>query len=294
MLYVPAMLAMWALTPLTAMGAGNSPEKDAYYVWQDGGAQCYQLESKPEVSVQGGQFSLSINGVVVLQLPLSSGEVSIIKGYYIPSVTLNSSGLATFSAPAAIEITGETEAYTLTLPVPLKEDGTDRLVCHKIETGFIPAGTGVVLKGTPNANVDFSIIESARPVPTNDLHPTSLKDGTLAVKHEDIPCFALSGDCFKRYKATSFVPNKAYITLSPQMNLAPLRNLFLDFGNEEKTVTAIDKPEVSEETAADTPVRQMGKYIVGGRLIIIRDGVQYDANGTILHQSGAAVPLSQE
>lgn len=50
------------------------------------------------------------------------------------------------------------------------------------------------------------------------------------------------------------------------------KELILTFG--EYQTTAVD------ETTA--PVEQVGKYIRGGQLIIVRDGVQYDVTGRII------------
>ena len=54
--------------------------------------------------------------------------------------------------------------------------------------------------------------------------------------------------------------------------------LRLDLGEKELKITYGEYVETAiEETT--TPVEQVGKYIRGGQLIIVRDGVQYDALG---------------
>ena len=54
--------------------------------------------------------------------------------------------------------------------------------------------------------------------------------------------------------------------------------LRLDLGEKELKLTYGEYMETAIEDAT-TPVEQVGKYIRGGQLIIVRDGVQYDALG---------------
>ncbi len=56
---------------------------------------------------------------------------------------------------------------------------------------------------------------------------------------------------------------------------------------EQLTITyGVYKPDPNPSTNAEqtelSPVRKVGKYIIGGQLIIVIDGVQYDTNGHTL------------
>jgi hypothetical protein len=50
-----------------------------------------------------------------------------------------------------------------------------------------------------------------------------------------------------------------------------------------KETTAIEKIEVATpQDAKSDKVRRVGKYISGGKLIIVRDGHQYDVSGKLI------------
>lgn len=48
--------------------------------------------------------------------------------------------------------------------------------------------------------------------------------------------------------------------------------------------TPTDIEQTGQDGQTNSPVQQVGKYIRGGQLIIVRDGVCYDAHGRILNR----------
>lgn len=126
-----------------------------------------------------------------------------------PKTTLNSFGLATFSAAQNVQITGA-KVYTAVV----NEDGTE-LVCTEVEGGLVPAGNGVVLVGEADAEFVATPVASAPALAAgNVLQATTLADGSL----KEWPAgtieftFVLFGDTFKRLVPnTAFTPNKAYV-----------------------------------------------------------------------------------
>lgn len=58
--------------------------------------------------------------------------------------------------------------------------------------------------------------------------------------------------------------------------------LVITYGVYQETPTDIE--QTGQDGQTNSPVQQVGKYIRGGQLIIVRDGVCYDANGRILHR----------
>lgn len=60
------------------------------------------------------------------------------------------------------------------------------------------------------------------------------------------------------------------------------KHLVITYGVYQETPTDIE--QTGQDGQTNSPVQQVGKYIRGGQLIILRDGVCYDAHGRILHR----------
>ena len=60
------------------------------------------------------------------------------------------------------------------------------------------------------------------------------------------------------------------------------KRLVITYGVYQETPTDIE--QTGQDGQTNSPVRQVGKYIRGGQLIIVRDGVCYDAHGRILNR----------
>ncbi|MBQ0076192.1 MAG: hypothetical protein KBS69_03565 [Bacteroidales bacterium] len=63
-----------------------------------------------------------------------------------------------------------------------------------------------------------------------------------------------------------------------RVKTSSLEDITLTYG-EYQSSTPTDDKSVS---TTDTPVQKVGKYITGGRLIIVKDGKQYDAQGRLI------------
>lgn len=63
-----------------------------------------------------------------------------------------------------------------------------------------------------------------------------------------------------------------------RVKTSSLEDITLTYG-EYQTSTPTDEHSVN---TTDTPVRKVGKYITGGRLIIVKDGKQYNAKGHLI------------
>lgn len=63
-----------------------------------------------------------------------------------------------------------------------------------------------------------------------------------------------------------------------RVKTSSLEDITVTYG-EYQSSTPTDEKSVN---IADTPVRKVGKYITGGRLIIVKDGKQYDAQGHLI------------
>lgn len=63
-----------------------------------------------------------------------------------------------------------------------------------------------------------------------------------------------------------------------RVKTSSLEDITMTYGVYQSS-TPTDEKSVN---IADTPVRKVGKYITGGRLIIVKDGKQFDAQGRLI------------
>ena len=187
------------------------------------------------------------------------------------SVTIGSTGYSTFSSP-----------------VPLNFDGIDGLTAYVATTvadGKVtlspvttaPANTGLVLKGTAGASYNIPVTNSAA-TPASNLLVGCIVNTTVAAD-------ATSG--FNNYvlvneggtaKFQSLVENGATVTAGKAFLKngayvpSPAR---LNIVFEDEGVTAIKAIDASEISGAQAD----GKYLEKGKIVIVKNGVKFNANG---------------
>lgn len=177
-------------------------------------------------------------------------------------VNLNASGYATFSTNKDVEVSGA-KAYTAALDF---ENST--ITCAEITSNKVPAGNGVLLYGDAGATVTLSYTTEAAELSNNNLKATTLADGTLATKGSN-DYYALSGDTFKTFTGDAFVHNKAYFEV--EGGTALTRSMRIVFGDNITGVANV-------EAAAEATLKD-GKFIEDGKLVIVKNGKKYNANG---------------
>ena len=177
-------------------------------------------------------------------------------------VKLNAAGYATYSANYDVEVSGA-KAYTAVL-----DFAKSKITCSEITSNKVPAGNGVLLFGDADADVTLSITADAAALGDNNLKATTLADGTLATK-ESNDYYALSGDTFMKYTGDAFVHNKAYFEVEGGTALARSMRIVFD-GN----ITGVANVEAAAEAKA-----KEGKFIENGKLVIVKNGVKYNAAG---------------
>lgn len=179
--------------------------------------------------------------------------------------SLNAKGYSTFSSSLNLQVTGA-DAYTAQLNTEKGE-----ITCKKIADGKIPAGSGVLLFGTENAEVTFTVIENAPALSDNDLKATTLADGTLAPMGNNT-YYVLNGNTFMSYTGSAFVPGKAYFDPSGTQ----ARSLTMTFENE---MTGIGNVQESKDSKADGCYNLAGQrvsnptkglYIMNGKKYIVK------------------------
>lgn len=89
------------------------------------------------------------------------------------------------------------------------------------------------------------------------------------------------------YRLTD-MPKVTYEGTEAVLSINGIEQLRLDLGEKRLVITygvyqetPTDVEQTEQDTQTNTPVRQAGKYICGGQLIIVKDAVMYDAHGRI-------------
>lgn len=162
--------------------------------------------------------------------------------------TLNGSGYATFSESVHVQITGA-KVYKGKL------EGTT-LTCTEIESGLVPAGTGVILCGEAGATVTVTNVAEAPAIEDNDIIATTMAD--TDIRAVETNAFVLSGNTFRKYAGEAFAPNKAYILYS-EVTEGKLTLVF----NDDATAAAV--VEADAVVAPAKYVNAKGQLIIGGK-----------------------------
>ena len=180
------------------------------------------------------------------------------------SVELNDAGYATFSCNTNTSIgTAGVKAY--------KASVSEEAITLTELTGYIPAGTGVILYGdTPASKVNFSIATSgsAADVTGNALKATTKSNGSLATLEAN--SWALgNGNQFLSFKGTTYKHNRAYLVHEKAVGAKAINMVFADEATGIDSVTGM------------TSVRS-GKIMENGKVVIIKNGMKYNVAGQVI------------
>ena len=174
-------------------------------------------------------------------------DYTIVEG----SVVLNSKGFATYSGEKNVMVEGA-QAYTCTV------NGTD-IDAQPISGNVVPAYSGVLLYGEPNATVTLNYQKTATALGSNDLKPTTTSEGLAPLEE----ALVLSGNVFKSYTGANFDANKAYLPYELfEETAVPAKGCSINFHDAEEEATAVT---TVTETTVGTGVRTVFK---NGQLVI--------------------------
>lgn len=183
-------------------------------------------------------------------------------------------GWATYAPAEKVSVPTGITAYWASYN---KEGSDEQLVLHEITENVIPAGTGVILKGTPGGFGNFTATDAAAPSFSENILvgcPVQTDISAIAANN-DIFClryselYSMTG--FFLYGGTVIGAGKAYLPLPKESGAsgAPRRMRFVI--KNEQTATGIDST-VSQDGQAE-------KFIENGQLFIRRGDVVYTIQG---------------
>ncbi len=185
------------------------------------------------------------------------------------SATIGAKGWATFSSDYALDFTGisDFEAYMIT-----GHDGT--VVTKSQVTGTVPAGTGLLLKGDAG-NYTIPVVASS----STDVSANKLVAGTgesvSAEGGKTKYVLGVSGSDEAEFQkivstAATVAKGKAYLQFNEEI-LARTMSFVGDITGVE-TVEAVSEAKAKE-----------GKFIENGKLVIVKNGVKFNAAGAKLY-----------
>ena len=215
------------------------------------------------------------NATLVIQTGDKYCQINSIVLIPRPTVTLNGSGFATYSSADNFTVT-DADAYKMALTISNNE--VTGLTGTAL-SGIIPAGEGILLKGTASASVTiaFTAEDATADVSGNDLKGTTPASGDAPTPdYSENNYYVLSGDTFKPYTtAASFKANKAYFEVAQGVSLA--RSFTMTFEDGETTgissmhnAQCIMNNEVFDLQGRKVAQPTKGLYIVNGRKVVIR------------------------
>ena len=185
----------------------------------------------------------------------------------VTSFKIGSIGMATFCADVPVSVPEGIEAYTATV-----NGEKNAIILTKIESGEIPANTGVIIKGNEGSVVEFTALSSAPSDVTTDLvGVTTAKTMTAG----DYVLFNNSGTAeFRKVTATELAANKAYL---PSTQVGQARALRIVFGGditeinsvEEKKPVTINNDVIYNLNGQVVTNPSKGIYIKNGKKFIV-------------------------
>lgn len=185
-------------------------------------------------------------------------------------------GWATFACAEKIQLPDGISAYKA---VYSNEGNDEVLNLTELSDGIIPANAGVILHGTAGETFTFSLTNAT---PVTDMNDNMLvgcavrTDISGVAASHDIFCmryselFGITG--FFLYTGQYIPAGKAYLPVPKDPGAAPASRRVRFVFNNENVATGV-------EQEANMPTAVCQKVIENGRLIIIRNGIRYTAEG---------------
>ncbi len=205
----------------------------------------------------------SVSGTKTIQFVLT-GSVQFDTWQILTSPTVSidaTAGYATFGyADAALDLT-DVDAYAVTV-------SDDKAQLHSIQGKKIPAGTGIILKGSGDVTIPLTF-DSTDEVGDNAL---LVSDGTVAADLSTIYVLAKgnNGVGFYLLKDGYVHKGKAYLKILPSTSVRQ----FIGFGDDTTGISVIDNGKLTIDNYYDLQGRRVanpskGLYIVNGKKVVI-------------------------
>ena len=185
--------------------------------------------------------------------------------------SLGTNGYATFASPHALDLANLPEGLTA-----YKASVSENTVTFTQVEVAVQANTGLLLKGSASGNYDIPVAASGTDISATNAFLVN-EGGKTFNADDNFNYFGLKKNTltFGLFNpATVAIPsNKAYLKIAKNSG-ARLTIVF-----EDDDPTAINTVEAAESEA---DALKDGKYLIGNKIILVKNGVKYSANGQIL------------
>ena len=193
--------------------------------------------------------------------------------YYGTSVsaTIGSTGWTTFSSGYALDLSNMTASEGEVTAYYASETSADAVIMTSTNSSAVIANEGLMLKGTAGATITIPVTASAGSALDGNML-VGCYEGEEVGKDEHKYVLVNNGgtaefQCLD--KEGAIIPaGKAYLNLYLASSARALRIAFSD------DVTGINETEAATEAVA-----KEGKFIENGKLVIVKNGKKYNANG---------------
>ncbi len=193
-------------------------------------------------------------------------------GWSFP-VAFGASGFATFASdyPVALPDDESIKGYTASV-----SDATINF--NKLTDKLVPANTGVMLSGTANTTMYLPVVAEADAQSSDFIRGTGAAPGA----DDDYYFFAIKKSAaeltFGTFNPATLVvaKNKAYLKIAKDTFGSGTARLTLRF-DDATAINAIEATEAEDGALKD------GKYLIEGKIVLVKNGVKYGANGQKLN-----------
>ena len=186
------------------------------------------------------------------------------------SKTITAAKWATFCSPYILDFSSAIEHLTAAYIVT---DGNDGVLTLEEVDGTVPANTGLLLKGEGECAIPVAASSST------NVDANKLVGVTAATEIAAEAGYVLMGSpkigFYKNANKFTVGANTAYLPINFDEN-HPARSAFFGFEEDPTAINAI------EATEAENGAPKDGKFLENGKIIIVKNGVKYSANGQIL------------
>ncbi len=194
------------------------------------------------------------------------------KGLADIPVEFGASGFATFASdyPVALPDDESIKGYTASV-----SDATINF--KKLTDKLVPANTGVMLSGTANTTMYLPVVAEAEAQSSAFIRGTGAAPGA----DDDYYFFAIKKSAaeltFGTFNPATLVvaKNKAYLKIAKDAFGSDAARLTLRF-DDTTGINAVEAAE-SENGLKD------GKYLIDGKIVLVKNGIKYSANGQKLN-----------
>lgn len=234
-------------------------------------------------SYNSSTAGVTLTGDIKVALSVSLSWLEVLESYpTVVPVTLGTNGYTTFASPYALDLT------KANLPSDLKAYKAQSISSTSIHfeefDQTVPANTGILFEGTASETYNIPVVASGDVVSEN-LFSVNEDNGYIDPSYDEgsteIYYFAMIKDSdpltFGKFNPASYKypSNKAYLTVAKNAGA----RLTVSFGEDEEAPTAINAIEAADAKAEGL---KDGKFFEKGRIVIMKNGVKFNANGQIL------------